>query len=72
LLSRGLPADMPCVAVKDASRPEAAYTASQLSGLADLHTSQAPTLLLVGQAFASVLSSSLDTADFAPACNVGP
>jgi uroporphyrin-III C-methyltransferase / precorrin-2 dehydrogenase / sirohydrochlorin ferrochelatase len=54
LARSGLPADMPCVAVTDASRPEAAYTASKLSGLLDLPTSQAPTLLLVGQVFASL------------------
>jgi uroporphyrin-III C-methyltransferase / precorrin-2 dehydrogenase / sirohydrochlorin ferrochelatase len=65
LVRSGLPAEMPCVAVTDASRPEAAYTASQLSGLADLPTSQAPTLLLVGQAFATVLANSLQTAAFA-------
>jgi uroporphyrin-III C-methyltransferase len=59
LVRSGLPADMPCVAVTDASRPEAAYTASQLSGLAGLPTSQAPTLLLVGQAFATVQPDSL-------------
>jgi uroporphyrin-III C-methyltransferase / precorrin-2 dehydrogenase / sirohydrochlorin ferrochelatase len=58
LLNSGLPADMPCVAVTDASRPEAAYAASHLSGLADLPTSLAPTLLLVGHAFAGVLSKS--------------
>ena len=58
LLRSGLPADMPCVAVTDASRPEAAYAASQLSGLANLPTSLAPTLLLVGHAFAAVLANS--------------
>jgi uroporphyrin-III C-methyltransferase len=56
LLRSGLPAAMPCVAVTDASRPEAGYTASRLSGLADLPTSPAPTLLLVGHAFEAVLA----------------
>jgi uroporphyrin-III C-methyltransferase len=55
LLGSGMAAAMPCVAVTDASRPEAAYTASRLSGLADLPTSLAPTLLLVGHAFEAVL-----------------
>jgi uroporphyrin-III C-methyltransferase len=55
LLRSGLPAAMPCVAVTDASRPEAGYSASQLSGLGRLATSLAPTLLLVGQAFEAVL-----------------
>jgi uroporphyrin-III C-methyltransferase len=57
LLSSGLPPAMSCVAVTDASRPEAEYTASRLSGLAKLPTSLAPTLLLVGHAFEVVLSS---------------
>ena len=46
---------MPCVAVTDASRPEAGYTAARLSGLGHLPTSVAPTLLLVGHAFEAVL-----------------
>ncbi len=57
LLSSGLPLAMPCVAVTDASRPEADYTAARLSGLAKLPTSPAPMLLLVGYAFEAVLSS---------------
>jgi uroporphyrin-III C-methyltransferase len=55
LLRSGLPGALPCVAVNDASRPEASYTASRLSGLADLPSSLAPTLLLVGHAFEAVL-----------------
>ena len=51
---------MPCVAVTDASRPEAAYTASQLGGLAHLPTSSAPTLLLVGHAFEAVLTRGME------------
>jgi hypothetical protein len=47
---------MPCVAVSHASRPEAAYTASRLSGLAQLPSSFAPTLLFVGYAFEAVLN----------------
>jgi uroporphyrin-III C-methyltransferase len=56
LLAGGMPTNMPCVAVTDASRPQATYTPSRLSGLAHLPTSQAPTLLLVGRAFESVLN----------------
>ena len=52
----GVPASMPCVAVTDASRPEAAYTASRLSVLADRPTSFAPTLLLVGRVFEALLN----------------
>ena len=55
LLRSGLSGALPCVAVTDASRPEAAYTASRLSGLPDLPTALAPTLLLVGHAFEAVL-----------------
>jgi uroporphyrin-III C-methyltransferase len=55
LLRSGLPGALPCVAVKDASRPEASYTASRLGRLADLPSSLAPTLLLVGHAFEAVL-----------------
>lgn len=56
LLRSGLPGDLPCVAVNDASRPEAAFSASRLSGVTDLSTTLAPTLLLVGHAFEAVLS----------------
>jgi uroporphyrin-III C-methyltransferase len=55
LLGSGVPPAMPCVAVSHASRPEAAYTASRLSGLAHLPTSFAPTLLFVGHSFEAVL-----------------
>jgi uroporphyrin-III C-methyltransferase len=60
LVRSGLPAAMPCVAVTDASRPEATYTASQLSGLSHLPTSLAPTLLLVGRGFEALLTSAVD------------
>ncbi len=60
LLRSGVPAVMPCVAVTDASRPEATYTASQLSGLSHLPTSFAPTLLLVGRAFEALLTRGVD------------
>jgi hypothetical protein len=50
----------PCVAVTDVSRPEAGYSASRLDGLADLPTSSAPTLLLVGRAFEAVLMRSAE------------
>jgi uroporphyrin-III C-methyltransferase len=56
LLQSGLPATMPCVAVTDASRPEAAYTPVRLSGLADMPSFFAPTLLLVGEVFEAVIS----------------
>jgi uroporphyrin-III C-methyltransferase len=55
LLRSGLSGELPCVAVTDASRPEAAYTVSRLSELAALPTTLAPTLLLVGHAFEAVL-----------------
>jgi uroporphyrin-III C-methyltransferase len=55
LLNNGMSESMPCVAVTHASRPEGAYTASRLSGLAQLHTSVAPTLLLVGHAFEALV-----------------
>ena len=64
LLRSGAPATMPCVAVTDASRPEAAYTASQLGRLADLPTSFAPTLLLVGHAFEAVLHRGMEPDSF--------
>ena len=56
LLNSGVSAAMPCVAVTDVSRSQAGYAASPLSGLADLPTSSAPTLLLVGHAFEAVLA----------------
>lgn len=56
LLRSGLPAGMPCVAVTDASRPEATYTAARLGAVSHLPTSLAPTLLLVGHAFEAVLT----------------
>jgi uroporphyrin-III C-methyltransferase len=60
LLRSGLPASMPCVAVADASRPEATYTASRLAGLSRMPTSFAPTLLLVGHAFEAVLTRGME------------
>jgi uroporphyrin-III C-methyltransferase len=60
LLRSGMPGAMPCVAVTDASRPEATYTASQLSGLSHLPTSFAPTLLLVGRAFEALLTRAME------------
>ena len=54
LVASGLPAATPCVAITDVSRPEAAYASAQLSELATLKTSSAPTLLLVGNALESV------------------
>ena len=58
LMRSGLPATMPCVAVTDASRPEAAYRAVPLSGLGELGAlpaTPAPQLLLVGHAFEALL-----------------
>src|SRR6201996_2322816 len=60
LLRSGVPAVMPCVTVTDASRPEATYTASPLSGLSHLPTSSAPTLLLVGRAFEALLRRGME------------
>ena len=56
LSASGAPADMPCVAVTDASRPDAAYQAVRLGELAVVSGSAAPTLLLVGHAFAGLLT----------------
>jgi siroheme synthase len=55
LIRSGVSESVPCVAVTHASRPEAGHTASRLSGLADLRTSVAPTLLLIGDAFEAVI-----------------
>ena len=60
LARSGIPAAMPCVAVTDASRPDAAYTASRLSELSHLPASSAPTLLLVGHVFEAVLTRGID------------
>jgi uroporphyrin-III C-methyltransferase len=64
LLRSGVSLVMPCVAVTDASRPEATYTASQLSGLSHLPTSFAPTLLLVGRAFEALLTGGVEHESF--------
>jgi uroporphyrin-III C-methyltransferase len=55
LRNSGLPASTPCVAVIDASRPDADYRASQLCNVAALPASSAPALLLVGQVFEALL-----------------
>jgi uroporphyrin-III C-methyltransferase len=55
LLRNGVSGSLPCVAVSDASRPEARYQACRLSGLAHLILPPGPRLLLVGRAFESVL-----------------
>ena len=55
LMRSGLLPSMPCVMVTDTSRPEAAYQVARLSELRALPASLAPTLLLVGHAFASIL-----------------
>ncbi len=55
LSAAGLSADIPCVAVTDASRPDAAYQVARLSHLQELSASSAPTLLLVGHAFEGAL-----------------
>ena len=52
----GLPADTPCVAVTDTSRPEAVRQMTRLRDLGELNTSAAPTVLLLGQAFEAVLA----------------
>ncbi len=56
LKATGLPADTPCVAVTDTSRPEAVRQVTRLRDLGELNTSAAPSLLLVGQAFEAVLA----------------
>ena len=60
LLSCGVSADTPCVAVTDIARPQAAYHAAPLSDLADVPTSSSPTLLLVGKAFAATLAKAFE------------
>jgi uroporphyrin-III C-methyltransferase len=60
LLGSGVPASMPCVTVTEVSRPDASYQASRLSGLANLPTSCAPTLLLVGHVFEAVFSQAAE------------
>ena len=56
LLRCGVSPATPCVAVTDVSRPHAGSVASPLNSLAQIPTSPAPTLLLVGRAFAAVLA----------------
>ncbi len=58
LSAAGLPSGIPCVAVTDTSRPDAAYQAARLRELAELTTLSSPTLLLVGHAFEAVLTRS--------------
>lgn len=55
LLQGGLPGSMPCVVVRDASRPAAGYRAFRLNALSELPVSRGPRLLLVGRVFESVL-----------------
>lgn len=57
LLHGGLPGSMPCVVVKDASRPSSGYSAFRLNALSELPASPGPRLLLVGRVFESVLLS---------------
>jgi uroporphyrin-III C-methyltransferase len=59
LTQAGLPASTPYVAVTDASRPEAAHQAARLADLPNLPASTAPTLLLVGKVFESLLGRSV-------------
>lgn len=56
LLRSGLSETMPCVAVSDASRGEAGYTAFRLGTFQPLLPSPGPRLLLVGRAFENVLN----------------
>jgi uroporphyrin-III C-methyltransferase len=56
LSNNGVPPSMPCVAVTDASRPEAAHQASRLGQISALPKSTAPALLLVGEVFEALLS----------------
>lgn len=55
LLQGGLPGSMPCVVVRDASRPASGYSAFRLNALSELPASPGPRLLLVGRVFESVL-----------------
>jgi uroporphyrin-III C-methyltransferase / precorrin-2 dehydrogenase / sirohydrochlorin ferrochelatase len=66
LLASGVSPSMPCVAVANASRPDAVYTSSRLHGLAQLPTSVAPTLLLAGHAFEAVLTRGAGPEDCYP------
>jgi uroporphyrin-III C-methyltransferase len=58
LLRSGVAATMPCVAVSDASRPEASYRAFRLGGLDKLPATAGPRLLLVGRALEAALDRS--------------
>lgn len=59
LLRSGLSETMPCVAVCDASRSEATYTAFRLGAFQPLVPSPGPRLLLLGRAFEDVLNREL-------------
>ena len=56
LLRCGVAAGMPCVAVSDASRPQASYQAFRLGESEQLPSSAGPRLLLVGRALEPVLT----------------
>ena len=61
-LRRSLVSDtMPCVAVTDVSRPQAAHAAVRLRALDGLTLSAAPTLLLVGRPFEALLLNQAET-----------
>jgi uroporphyrin-III C-methyltransferase len=56
LLGMGVAESLPCVAVNDASRPEARYQACRLKGVAGLSMPEGPSLLLLGRAFEPLLA----------------
>jgi uroporphyrin-III C-methyltransferase len=61
LLRSGVADGTPCVAVSDASRPEANYLAFRLGEFEELPSSAGPRLLLVGRALEPVLTSDTQT-----------
>lgn len=65
LMRSGFAEDTPCVAVRDASRPEAGYQAFRLGTVGQVPAPQGPRLLLVGPALESVLARD---AEIVPEC----
>ena len=55
LLQCGVAATMPCVAVSDASRPQASYQAFRLGNLEEMPATAGPRLLLVGRTLETIL-----------------
>ncbi len=61
LLRSGLADGTPCVAVSDASRPQASYRAFRLGEFEEIPSSAGPRLLLVGRALEPVLTGDAQT-----------